>query len=320
MSGGDLSGLWQIIPGPEGNLWFLSSDGHWIGRITPEGVFTRFSLNMDELGIPSWSHLQQGADGTIWANSFSGHGLWQIDPYTGSRKAYNVFLADAIVARDGTVWSKNDSRNRIDHLNLRTGALQQYPLPSTAGHVTCCFDGITEAKNGEIWFTTSLNEYGVNPQGVRAARLDPRTGNTTFFPLPASFVETNQMLTPAADGGVWLLGGTFTSPHRVPDLPSSSRIVYPLHISPTGVVTVYRAPNEGYAFNLALAPNGDAWMTYFDPNPTVYPSTVLARLTAGGTITPVGRLPGEEPHYMTFGPDHHLWMTTDHTIERVDVS
>ena len=64
-----------------------------------------------------------------------------------------------------------------------------------AGHGMCYADSITKAKNGAIWFATSMNEVGVSMKGVKVARLDTKTGIIAFFLLPASFVAFNQMLT-----------------------------------------------------------------------------------------------------------------------------
>ena len=300
-------GLRQIIPGPDGNLWFLSLSNDWIGRITPKGVFSNFPTS--HLAIPLWTTLERGPDGNLWANAFSPNGLWRLDPHTGALKAYNYFLDDLVVAHDGSVWFKEDLTNSVGHLDLRTGAIRRYPIAPEIGHLGCCTGGITEAANGEIWFATGGNEVEEAHQVIRIVRLDPRVGTITSFPIPATFLSTYQIMAPAIDGSIWLLCGASTS---------TSNVHYPVHVSPTGVVTIYRAPNGGDVRNLTLAPNGALWITYLDP--TVSPPVVLARLTAGGTITPVGRLPGEEPHNITFGPDHHLWITTEHTIERVDVS
>ena len=57
-----------IIPGPDGNLWFVESYGNKIGRVTPQGVVTEFSVPTAyaQQPQPALAGITVGPDGNIW--------------------------------------------------------------------------------------------------------------------------------------------------------------------------------------------------------------------------------------------------------------
>src|SRR5215470_2879685 len=54
---------YQIVTGPDGNMWFTIRNRARIGRITPAGVITEFPLP-DPLS--SASEITPGPDGNLW--------------------------------------------------------------------------------------------------------------------------------------------------------------------------------------------------------------------------------------------------------------
>jgi hypothetical protein len=62
-------GTGALTVGPDGNLWFI--DGNAIGRITPAGDSTEFSLPMSE--PISVGKLTLGPDGNFWFPDLNGH-------------------------------------------------------------------------------------------------------------------------------------------------------------------------------------------------------------------------------------------------------
>src|SRR5262249_5731396 len=58
---------YQITAGADGNLWFTESAGNRIGRITPDGTLTEFSL--PNPGSPFG--ITAGPDGNLWFMEFS---------------------------------------------------------------------------------------------------------------------------------------------------------------------------------------------------------------------------------------------------------
>src|SRR5262249_35001296 len=66
-----VSAPWEIVGGPDGNIWFTELFGQKIGRITPAGVFTEFPVpHSSPAGITA------GPDGFLW---FSYLGTAEVD-------------------------------------------------------------------------------------------------------------------------------------------------------------------------------------------------------------------------------------------------
>src|SRR5262249_12311394 len=76
-SGGRLN---RIVAGPDGNLWFIEGGIKGIGRITPEGVITEFSLPNP---FSSTYEITAGPDGNLWFTMqvrFEGYRIGRITP------------------------------------------------------------------------------------------------------------------------------------------------------------------------------------------------------------------------------------------------
>jgi streptogramin lyase len=62
-------GLADIAAGPDGNLWFTESQTHLIGRMTPAGVITEFTIPTTN-GAPFG--IAAGPDGNVWFTESKG--------------------------------------------------------------------------------------------------------------------------------------------------------------------------------------------------------------------------------------------------------
>ena len=67
----------DIIAGPDGNLWFTEYRGSRIARITPAGVVTEFNLPMPGRQP---SHITTGPDGNLWFTEGAPGGIGRITP------------------------------------------------------------------------------------------------------------------------------------------------------------------------------------------------------------------------------------------------
>ncbi|MDQ2979946.1 MAG: hypothetical protein M3R62_12065, partial [Acidobacteriota bacterium] len=52
-----------IAAGPDGNIWFTEDNANKIGRVTPSGVVTEFSIPTARSGPDS---ITRGSDGNLW--------------------------------------------------------------------------------------------------------------------------------------------------------------------------------------------------------------------------------------------------------------
>ncbi len=247
----------------------------------------------------------------LWANGVGEKDLWRFDPRTGTSRNYPYVFEDMTIAHDSSAWYVDSVTlgNSLGHRNLRTGQLHAYPVNPGQGSLVCCSQGITETADGMIWFVVSPRSslYGTGPGHTGVMRLDPSTGAMTFFPLNAFAFNGFVVLTPAADRGIWFECGT------------SFLIRALIHLSPTGAVTRYVPPNQGYLLTFALASNDEPWMIYQEPHPWFTSPYVLARGEPGGSVILMGRITGTVPNGMTFGLHHQLWVATGQSLERVDL-
>ena len=72
--------------GPDGNLWFTEFNGNKIGRITPAGVVTEFTIptaNSGPIGIAA------GSDGNLWFAESNASKVGRIVPSQASAGTSN---------------------------------------------------------------------------------------------------------------------------------------------------------------------------------------------------------------------------------------
>lgn len=343
--------LHQILPGPDGNVYFLPDFGNWIGRLTPDGLVSRILLPLpaSDNTFAAWAGLSESG-GSIWASELWG-GLWRLDPFTGTLKNYERIGQskdykydwwNGMVTADGSVWLEvvddrgflDNSITAIGHLDPQTQTLTTYPVQQQPSEG---YGPLVQATDGKLWIITAQHDASEPiTTSIGVKHFDPKTDTITTFTIAPTFpkaestlfpfplpdvtyppavmagppVADSPMLTPASDGGIWVLCEGYS-----PD----GFISYLVHISPTGAQMVSLAPDGGSVVAFAPGAKNTFWVIYYDP--TVSPHYVLGQLNASGAITPIGRLTDSQPNYLTVGPDQHLWITTSYSniIERVDL-
>jgi IPTL-CTERM motif len=112
-----------ITAGPDGNLWFTEVSGNRIGRITPLGVVTEFSVGITGTLLEG---ITTGPDGNLWFTEFSGNQIGRITPLgvvtefsagisAGAGPSFGITAGP-----DGNLWFTEQSGNRIGRIT--TGA------------------------------------------------------------------------------------------------------------------------------------------------------------------------------------------------------
>jgi virginiamycin B lyase len=78
---------------------------------------------------------------------------------------------DVAYAPDGAIWWAGAWASRVGRLDVKTGAMKEYPVrvPSTP-------HGLVVDGNGTLWFTAEAGTY--------IGKLDPQTGAITEYPMP----------------------------------------------------------------------------------------------------------------------------------------
>src|SRR5262249_24660210 len=150
--------------GPDGNLWFTESGVGKIGRITPGGVLTEFSLPTTGGQTNTLlGGIARGPDGNLW--------------FTWSRMGATV-----------------DER-RIGRITP-SGAVSAFPLSLPYNDA----EGIIAGPDGNLWF--AIGAACTEPCHQPAiGRITP-SGTITTFPFPAAAYASPYTITKGADGNL----------------------------------------------------------------------------------------------------------------------
>jgi streptogramin lyase len=180
----------SIAPGPDGNMWFTEFWTNRIGRLTPSGDLTEFSIPTPDSGARG---IVAGRDGNMWfaednrarpsvARITTGGTITEFPITTGPSDVSPSRLA---VGADGNLWFAEPSG--LAHISP-SGDIVQVPLP-TGTQVT----DLVAGPDANIWF-------GDSKTGA-IARLGV-AGTLREFPLGRRGVFAGALAV-GADGRIW---------------------------------------------------------------------------------------------------------------------
>lgn len=178
----------DIVAGPDGNLWFNDFGGNKVGRITPQGVVTEFSLPPRPEN-PSGSGpygITVGVDGALWFTELMGMRIGRITT-DGRVTEYklpgvNHVPGEIVAGGDGALWFTESTQNLLGRITL-SGHITEYPLPNISRNScsdsspldVCQVESLVAGPDGGIWFTEGWRD------GL--GRIDA-SGHITEFTLP----------------------------------------------------------------------------------------------------------------------------------------
>jgi streptogramin lyase len=268
---------YDIVTGPDGNLWFTELGANRIGRITPTGTVTEFPVATG-VGVRG---IVPATDGNLWFVTDDGT-VSRITP-AGAQTAFSAgdttfggadpyMLAEG---SDGNLWFTNWDYQRISQMTpLGT-------VTSFAGINARVYD-IVAGPDGNLWFTQP------NANASRIGRITP-AGVVTTFQLATGTRPYG--ITVGPDGNLWF---TQRGNHAIG------------RITPTGTVTEFSAGITPGSTPLAITTgaDGNLWFTEFEGDR-------IGRITPTGTVTEFsgGITPGSAPYGITAGPDGQVWFT-----------
>ena len=181
--------------GPDGNVWFTDTNYDELGKVTPSGVVTIYSVRNSPAGILT------APDGHLW---YAGQGVVVRMDAQGEYTEFPVptinsqgSVSALTIGGDGRFWyTYNDFNHRAKvGAMTTTGAAVEYVVSDLAVWPS----SITKGSDGNVWFTDN--------QGI--ARITP-SGQVTEFSLP-SLSSTADAITLGPDGNLWFVdGGTNT--------------------------------------------------------------------------------------------------------------
>ena len=277
---GQASGPHDIAAGADGNLWFTEFQGNKIGRITPAGVITEFSVPSPG-SAPSG--IAAGPDGNLWFTEAVGGKIGRISAATGVISEFplpaassNRGLASIVAGADGNLWFTEGRGARIGRITT-AGVVTEFPAASFT------FPG--GIASGATELSPPTDEPGF---GSRIGRMTT-TGVTTEFstssdeyaPSPTAITvgsrDDNLWFAPSATGGI----GRMTTGGSVTEFP------LPLYIDVRGMA----------------AGSGVVWFTEKNGNK-------IGQITLSGHVTEFS-IPtaGSEPSGIAVGRDGNIWFT-----------
>lgn len=238
-----------LTSGPDGNIWLTDIENDRVGRITPSGSATWFSVGNGPRDITV------GPDGNLWFTESFANKIGRITPAgqvteLPTRVRFNE-PTGITTGPDGNVW--------FSHISDRIGRI------TPAGRVTLFSQGITPSSpssitagpDGNLWFGESRAIARITPQGV-----------VTEYPLRRGADE----IVTGPDGNLWFIDWSRKRVGRVtptaapaPRVRILSRVV---RVSARGVLKVRLGCGRGAGRcvgDLALARRGEGQARFAKP-------------------------------------------------------
>jgi streptogramin lyase len=191
-----------LTPGSDGNLWFIDTQQSFfsgqasseIGRVTPSGVITEYTLPTPGAAA---NNLTPGPDGDLWFIQVSqfpfqtpSSTICRITP-SGAITAYPVsepeIAGSLTVGADHDLWFTATTVTGESPLIGRvtnSGVVTEFPSPFLANDPTV-------GPDGDLWFLSSTDPSPKSPFRFDVGRITP-TGE-----ISTSFVENNSPVTDA---------------------------------------------------------------------------------------------------------------------------
>jgi streptogramin lyase len=261
-----------LTAGPDGKLWFTSSNTAKVGKTTTSGAVTEYAL--PEGATPY--KMTAGPDGNLWYTSqIVGPGKIGKITTSGTVTEYAAPLGHSrgiTTGPDGNLWFTEGSNHKIGKMTT-AGAITEYPL--TEGLQP---EEITTGPDGNMWFTTAaVNSY--------IGKITP-SGTVSSYSIPVGSDPGGIAAGP--DGNVW-----FTD-------ENSSKIS---KITPSGSATEYALPAGSKPKGIVTGSDKNLW--FAEPG-----THSIGRITTSGTITQYALSSSISPSSIAAGPDGDLWYST----------
>jgi streptogramin lyase len=323
---------YDIVAGPDGNVWFTENNPNSIGEFVALGG----GAGIGEHPITSSSMpgnnslygalgLTSGPDGQLWftesqcvedpcfVGSISTGGT--INVY-GTPTA-DVGPQDITAGPDGNLWFTETGLGTHSAVARMTtaGTITEYQTPTGGSNPAA----ITTGADGNLWFTESaVSQIGVITTGgsyLHEFPIPPGLGSVTVAAAGTGY-QTGDVVTviqTGASGGT-LVVGTVTAQGGVQNFSSTGSIgtgySTATNLNTTGgsgqglQVNILNTNGAFLPTGIALGPDGNVWFTPEDQN------NVL-EVTPGGQFTayPVPKQGSAE--FITAGPDGNVWYTDD---------
>jgi streptogramin lyase len=283
----------SITQGSDGNLWFTDYSRGRIGRITPQGSITEYSV-----GACCPFDITTGPGGDLWYTVGDDNGKLNASyigktTLQGKSTLYPLFSRDHRIPQsitqgsDGNLWFTGDSINLHDQGDGFIGKM------TPAGKITLIHLGansipvdITTGTDGNLWFTENDSLF----TGV--VQLNPSTLKLTKYPLAHSDLLS---ITTGPDGNLWF---TDFTPGKIVEFNLS-----------TSQFSKYTIPtSNSKPWGITTGPDGKLWFTEIGGNKIGRLNPKTAKITEFPIPTPKSFSTD-----ITAGPDGNVWFVESGT-------
>jgi streptogramin lyase len=272
------SGVWDMAPGSDGNVWVTEATNKKIARVTPAGAVTEFPV---PYAASHPSGIAAGVDGNLWFTDSGTNAIGRITT-TGTVTEFSVPTASADLAQiasgpDGNLWFAEYAGSKIGRITT-AGVVTEFLIPTANSGP----DPIAAGPDGNLWF----GEAKVGKIG----RITP-AGVFVELPVPSAGPGATGIsgVTAGPDGNIWFLEYDANKVGRV---------------TPAGVFTEFPILTSGSgSWRIVSGPDGNLWFTESAPNK-------IGRITTDGAFAefPIPTA-ASNPAGMTVGPDGNIWFT-----------
>jgi streptogramin lyase len=279
----------DIAAGPDGNLWFVESNGDRIARITSLGQVTEFTLT----GVANPGGITAGPDGNMWFTESSASTTTKaIGRITPSGAITETIFTHSPVSTlngvtagpDGTLWF-TDGFGGVG----RADTLGNPPILSYADFHGFP-DEIVTGADGKLWFTET--DSGT---GHKIARMDPTGFSPTSEPDEFTITDEPRDIAAGPDGKIWFTQGNGTTGAIGRLDPNAS--------NPGSTITYLTPGLTSDPRGIVAGPDGNMWVAEG--------GDLIGRITPSGSITEfsAGITSIASPSRIAAGPDGNLWFT-----------
>lgn len=285
----------NIVPGPDGNMWF--ADGWYvegsfhgsIGRITPNGTITQLDSGLNKFSRPE--QIVVGPDENLWFAD-SGNGLEHaaigrmttagaVTEFGGLGSTRPRQIIDG---PDGELWFAANGSEPAIGKSTTSGTITKYVLPARP-NVPVVGGG------GHVWFTYG---GGSGPEGAIARVVEESGGGATITLYRKGLAPGSWpwKIILGSDGNLWFAD-------------DGEGVGAVGRITPTGEIEEYRdgLRPDSEPEHLLVGPDGNIW--FVDQ-----PADAVGRITPNGTITEFSNEQlalGGGPLGLAVGPGGDLW-------------
>lgn len=282
------AGLGRIRTAPDGTMWFTMRDKNKVGRITPQGRITEYTLPDTTTGTNEGTYdLAIAPNGTIWV------------VYDFGRRVLS-FTVDA--AGNATL---------VAHSSLGSSPYgEQVAIgPGQIPWITMDFDreGLARVVDGQaVWLQNAPPCDGAIAWGRDSAmwcqsgdsliRSNSNASAGTTYPLPDSLADPYS-LAAGPNGSVWFARYDTPTWFTSPDEGDVGWIDHR-----TGRTRIFNTGDRTAPFSLTRGPDNKMWFTSIGRDHAIGHVDARGR----GALVKVGNY---EPEYLTFSKAGDVWFT-----------